>query len=155
MTGASSSTAASTTARAISRLLQLKEGTANRFSKTYLRNDRGLVTNISFCRVSEVVDRMVERNLAVLREKKKPSLFELMTNKSGVSNSFCENTNFCSPANPEENDSGPGRKLGLIPLAVKLPLRVKGPPNSITGRIGPNHFVGRWGRSRWIPHARG
>src|ERR1700733_10578837 len=97
MTGASSSTAASTTARAISRLLQLKEGTANRFSKTYLRNDRGLVTNISFCRVTGIVDRMVERNLAVLREKKRPSLFELMTNKSRVSNSFCENTTLVHP----------------------------------------------------------
>jgi hypothetical protein len=32
-------------------LLTLKEGTANWFSKTYFRNNRGLVTNISFCRL--------------------------------------------------------------------------------------------------------
>src|SRR5580704_8769739 len=54
MTGASSIMAASTTARAISRLLTLKEGTANRCSKTYLRNNRGLVTNISFCRLRAI-----------------------------------------------------------------------------------------------------
>jgi hypothetical protein len=42
--------------------------------------------------VSGIVDRMVERNLAVLREKKRRSLFELMTNKRAVSNSFYENT---------------------------------------------------------------
>src|SRR5271165_1655065 len=49
MTGASSKTAASTTARTISRLLQLNEGTAKPLSKTYLRNNRGLDTNIGVC----------------------------------------------------------------------------------------------------------
>src|ERR1700730_1999259 len=63
MTGASSSRAASTTARAISRLLTLKEGTANRFSKTYLRNNRGFVTNISFCKSEGAGNESLSRNV--------------------------------------------------------------------------------------------
>src|SRR5580704_16479812 len=97
MTGASSSTAASTTARAISRLLTLKEGTANRFSKTYFRNDRGLVTNISFSRLN-AHHRKVFRDLPVRLEsgvKSAPSVVDLPFGFSGFNNQARSSRPFC------------------------------------------------------------
>src|SRR5258708_11855867 len=81
ITGASSSSAASITARAISRLLTLKEGTANLFLRMKLRNSRGLVTNMMKNGVAGVLKQSAvsgNANRAALRE------FSRLRNTRGI-----------------------------------------------------------------------
>src|SRR5258707_3667106 len=81
ITGASSSSAASITARAISRLLTLKEGTANLFLRMKLRNSRGLVTNMMKNGVAGVLKQSAvsgNANRAAVRE------FSRLRNTRGI-----------------------------------------------------------------------
>jgi hypothetical protein len=49
------------------------------------------------------VDEMVERNLAILREKKRQSLFELMTNKRAVNFILRKPQFFAGITNPQKS----------------------------------------------------